>query len=173
MFARAPWRESRRVPELAPNIRPAHLQAMLRTARALADTPEEADDLVQETLVKVLARPREIAAGPAAGPYLLQALRNTHVSSLRARDRRPRTAPLEPEDARLVASAALEPAAVVASREVIGAIAALPADQRDVVAAVDVVGLPYREAAARLRIPVGTVMSRLHRGRARLVAVAA
>jgi RNA polymerase sigma-70 factor, ECF subfamily len=67
-----------------------------------------------------------------------------------------------------VASAALEPAAVVASREVIGAIAALPAEQRDVVAAVDVAGFAYREAAARLRIPVGTVMSRLHRGRARL-----
>jgi RNA polymerase sigma-70 factor (ECF subfamily) len=72
-----------------------------------------------------------------------------------------------------VASSALEPAAVLASREVIGAIAALPAGQRDVVAAVDVEGLPYREAAARLRIPVGTVMSRLHRGRARLHAVAA
>jgi RNA polymerase sigma-70 factor (ECF subfamily) len=146
-------------------LAPAHLAAMRRTARALADTPEEAEDLVQDTLVKVLSRPREVEA---AGPYLLQALRNTHVSTIRARERRPRTAPLEPEDARLVASAALEPAAVVASREVIGAIAALPAEQRDVIAAVDVAGLPYREAAARLRIPVGTVMSRLHRGRARL-----
>jgi RNA polymerase sigma-70 factor (ECF subfamily) len=143
---------------------------MRRTARALTGSPDEADDLVQDTLLRVLARPRSI---DAEGPYLLQALRNTHVSTLRARDRRPRTAPLEPEDRRLVASSALEPAAVLASREVIGAIAALPAGQRDVVAAVDVEGLPYREAAARLRIPVGTVMSRLHRGRARLHAVAA
>jgi len=143
---------------------------MRRTARALADTPEEADDLVQDTLVRVLARPRNVEA---AGPYLLQALRNTHVSTIRARDRRPRTAPLEPEDARLVASAALEPCSVVASREVIGAIAALPAEQRAVVAAVDVAGFHYREAADRLRIPIGTVMSRLHRGRARLHAVAA
>ncbi len=146
-------------------LAPAHLDAMRRTARALADTPEEADDLVQDTLVRVLARPRDVEA---AGPYLLQALRNTHVSTIRARGRRPRTTALEPEDTRLVASAALEPAAVVASREVIGAIAALPAEQRDVVAAVDVAGFAYREAAARLRIPVGTVMSRLHRGRARL-----
>ena len=151
-------------------LAPAHLAAMRRTARALADTPEEADDLVQDTLVKVLSRPRDVEA---AGPYLLQALRNTHVSTIRARDRRPRTAPLEPEDARLVASAALEPCSVVASREVIGAIAALPAEQRAVVAAVDVAGFHYREAADRLRIPIGTVMSRLHRGRARLHAVAA
>ncbi len=151
-------------------LAPAHLDAMRRTARALTDSPEEADDLVQDTLLRVLARPRAIEA---EGPYLLQALRNTHVSTLRARERRPRTAPLEPEDSRLVACAAHEPAAMLASREMIGAIAALPADQRDVIAAVDVQGLPYREAAAHLRIPVGTVMSRLHRGRARLHAVAA
>src|SRR3954453_15710794 len=149
------------------------MASMRRTARALTDTREEADDLVQETLLKVLSRPRVIEAGPAAGPYLLQALRNTHVSTLRARERRPRTAPLEPEDSRLVALAAHEPSAVLASREVIGAIAALPAGQRDVIAAVDVEGLAYREAAAKLRIPVGTVMSRLHRGPPRLHAVAA
>ena len=146
---------------------------MRRTARALTDSPEDADDLVQDTLLRVLARQRVIEAHPAAGPYLLQALRNTHVSSLRARERRPRTAPLEPEDSRLVASSASEPSAVLASREVIGAIAALPADQRDVIAAVDVAGLAYREAAAKLRIPIGTVMSRLHRGRARLAVATA
>jgi RNA polymerase sigma-70 factor (ECF subfamily) len=151
-------------------LAPIHLDAMRRTARALTDSHDEADDLVQDTLLRVLARPRSVES---AGPYLLQALRNTHVSTLRARERRPRTAPLEPEDSRLVALAAHEPAAMLASREVIGAIAALPAEQRDVIAAVDVEGLAYREAAARLRIPVGTVMSRLHRGRARLHAVAA
>jgi RNA polymerase sigma-70 factor, ECF subfamily len=151
-------------------LAPTHLDAMRRTARALTGSHDDADDLVQDTLLRVLARPRSV---DAPGPYLLQAVRNTHVSTLRARERRPRTAPLEPEDSRLVASAAHEPAAVLASREVIGAIAALPAEQRDVIAAVDVEGLAYREAAARLRIPVGTVMSRLHRGRARLHAVAA
>ena len=56
------------------------------------------------------------------------------------------------------------------------AIAALPDDQRDVVAAVDVAGLSYAEAAETLGVPAGTVMSRLHRGRTRVataVAVAA
>jgi RNA polymerase sigma-70 factor, ECF subfamily len=159
--------------ELTPQALPAHLDSMQRTARALTNSPEDADDLVQDTLLRVLARPRVIEADPAAGPYLLQALRNTHVSSLRARDRRPRTAPLEPEDTRLVASSATEPMSVLASREVIFAIAALPAGQREVVTAVDVAGLAYLEAAEQLQIPVGTVMSRLHRGRARLHAVAA
>ena len=52
--------------------------------------------------------------------------------------------------------------------EVYAAIAALPDGWRDVIAAVDLAGLSYVEAAAALRIPVGTVMSRLHRARARL-----
>jgi RNA polymerase sigma-70 factor (ECF subfamily) len=56
---------------------------------------------------------------------------------------------------------------------VIGAIAALPDEQRKVVAAVDVAGFGYKEAAARLRIPLGTVMSRLYRGRARLAVYSA
>src|SRR3954453_8125446 len=131
----------------------------------------DAEDLVQDTLVRVLARPRQI--GPAgAGPYLHRALRNTHVSSLRTRDRRPVLAPLEPEDARLVAPAAGEPVEILHTREVIAAIGALPQGQRDVVAAVDVAGLGYSEAATHLQIPVGTVMSRLHRGRARLATYA-
>jgi RNA polymerase sigma-70 factor (ECF subfamily) len=133
---------------------------------------EDADDLVQDTLLRVLARDRAVGA-EAAGAYLHQALRNQYVSSLRARDRRPRTAPLESEDFRLVAPSGGEPSAVVASREVIGAIAALPTEQRKVVAAVDVAGFGYQEAADNLRIPLGTVMSRLYRGRARLAVYSA
>jgi RNA polymerase sigma-70 factor (ECF subfamily) len=58
--------------------------------------------------------------------------------------------------------------AVLAAREVFEAIAALPEDQRDVVAAVDVAGLSYQEAAGALEVPIGTVMSRLYRGRNRV-----
>lgn len=157
--------------ELLPETLPVHIDSLRRAARGMTRTREDAEDLVQDTLVRVLARPRQVGpAGP--GPYLHRALRNTHVSTLRTRERRPVLAPLEPEDARLVAPAAGEPVEVLHNREIIDAIRALPEGQREVVAAVDVAGLGYGEAAERLQIPVGTVMSRLHRGRARLASYA-
>src|SRR4051795_13016505 len=126
--------------QLLPDALPLHLDSLRRAARGLTRSHHDAEDLVQETLVRVLARPREI--GPAgAGPYLHQALRNTHVSTLRSRDRRPVLAPLEPEDSRLVAPAARPPGGILPPREPIAAIGALPRAQREVVAAVDVAGL--------------------------------
>jgi RNA polymerase sigma-70 factor, ECF subfamily len=156
---------------LRPDQLPVHIDSLRRAARGMTRNREDAEDLVQDTLLKVLARPRTVGpAGP--GPYLHQALRNTHVSSLRTRDRRPVLAPLEPEDTRLVAPVGGQPVEILHTREVIDAIRSLPQAQREVVAAVDVVGLGYTEAATHLRIPVGTVMSRLHRGRARLATYA-
>jgi RNA polymerase sigma-70 factor (ECF subfamily) len=157
--------------ELRPETLTVHIDSLRRAARGMTRTREDAEDLVQDTLLKVLARPRTVGAG-GPGPYLHQALRNTHVSSLRTRDRRPVLAPLEPEDTRLVAPAGGEPVEILHTREVIAAISALPQGQREVVAAVDVAGFGYTEAATRLQIPVGTVMSRLHRGRARLASYA-
>lgn len=153
--------------ELNPDALPVHIDSLRRAARGMTRSHHDAEDLVQDTLVRVLARPRRVGPG-GAGPYLHQALRNTHVSTLRSRDRRPTLAPLEPEDVRLVAPAGGEPVEVLHTREVIAAIHQLPAAQREVIAAVDVAGLGYHEAANHLQIPVGTVMSRLHRGRARL-----
>jgi len=157
--------------ELNPDTLPIHIDSLRRAARGMTRSHHDAEDLVQDTLVRVLARPRRL--GPAgAGPYLHQALRNTHISRLRTRDRRPQLAPLEPEDARLVAPAAGEPVEILHRREVLAQIHELPVAQREVIAAVDVVGLGYSEAAQVLEIPIGTVMSRLHRGRARLASYA-
>ena len=153
--------------ELSPDALPVHIDSLRRAARGMTRSHHDAEDLVQDTLLRVLARPRRVGPG-GAGPYLHQALRNTHVSSIRSRDRRPVLTQLEPEDSRLVAPAAGEPVEVLHTRELIAAIHELPAGQREVVAAVDVAGLGYSEAATQLQIPVGTVMSRLHRGRARL-----
>ena len=72
--------------ELLPETLPVHIDSLRRAARGMTRTREDAEDLVQDTLLKVLARPRTV--GPAgAGPYLHQALRNTHVSL--AADARP------------------------------------------------------------------------------------
>jgi RNA polymerase sigma-70 factor (ECF subfamily) len=127
---------------------------------------EDAEDLVQETYERVLRRPREIAREEDTLPYLLGVLRNTWVDVVRGRARRP-TAPLDSEAAERIEapSAASSPLEQVATREVFAAVAALPEEFRDVVAAVDVAGLSYAEAAQSLGIPLGTVMSRLSRGR--------
>jgi RNA polymerase sigma-70 factor, ECF subfamily len=155
-------------PELLPETLADHLDRLYRAAWALTGSREDAEDLVQETCAKVLAKRRTISSKDDALPYLLRVLRNTFVSSLRTRSRRPQTAPLEDSEERLAAPASGSPLAAVAAREVFAAIAALPADQRDVVAAVDVAGLSYAEAAEALGVPTGTIMSRLSRGRGRV-----
>jgi RNA polymerase sigma-70 factor, ECF subfamily len=143
-----------------------HRDRLLRTARALAG--EDAEDLVQESAVRVLARPRTIGSDADALPYLLAVLRNTFVSTVRARDRRPRTLPLEAAEGR--ATTGRSPSTVLEAREILHAVAALPDGQRRVLTAVDVAGLSYTEAAAVLGMPAGTIMSRLSRGRDRVAA---
>jgi RNA polymerase sigma-70 factor, ECF subfamily len=119
---------------------------------------------VQETFARVLARPRLLRQENDLA-YLLRVLRNTYLNVKRAEGRRPRTAPL-PEGADFVEERrSTRPEQALEAKEVYEAVAALPDDFRDVVAAVDVAGLSYAEAAKALRIPEGTVMSRLYRGR--------
>lgn len=126
---------------------------------------EDAEDLVQETYERVLRRPRKIAREEDALPYLLGVLRNTWVDIVRSRARRP-TVPLDLEAVdRAEGGSPLEQ---VAAREVFEVVAALPDDWRDTLVAVDVAGLSYREAAAALGVPIGTIMSRLSRGRERV-----
>ena len=155
-------------PELQRDDLGDHLDRLYRAAWALCGSREDAEDLVQETYTRVLSKRRTIGSAADTLPYLLAVLRNTYISSLRKRDRRPRTAPLEESEDRLAASTAVSPMSVLAAREVFSAIAALPEDQRDALAAVDVAGLSYQEAADALEVPVGTIMSRLYRGRNRV-----
>ncbi len=155
-------------PDLLPEVLGDHLDRLYRAAWAMCGSREEAEDLVQETFVRVLSKRRVIGSDEDALPYLLSVLRNTFVSSLRTKSRRPRTAPIEEAEPRLAAPSSRSPSEVLAAREVFAAIAALPGDQRDAVAAVDVAGLSYAEAAESLGVPTGTIMSRLSRGRARV-----
>jgi RNA polymerase sigma-70 factor, ECF subfamily len=87
------------------------------------------------------------------------------VDTIRSRARRP-TTPLDADAAaRIEAPAAASPVEQLAAREVFAVVAGLPEEFRDVLAAVDVAGLSYAEAARALDLPIGTVMSRLSRGR--------
>lgn len=154
-----------RVPhELDPQRLGDHLDRLFRAAWALCGSREEAEDLVQETYARVLARPRLLHSDDDIG-YLLRVLRNTHLNRLRSERRRP-AIPVAPEDLAAVGDPRhAGPEAGAEAQEVFAAIAALPGDFRDVLVAVDVVGLSYREAARAFRIPQGTVMSRLYRAR--------
>ena len=146
-----------------------HVDRLYRAAWALCGSREDAEDLVQDTFARVLARPRFLRKEDDIG-YLLGALRNTFLLRKRTESRRARTDPLPEEAADLLADPhAAEPEAALAARELYGAIAALADDYRDVLVAVDVAGLSYKEAARELRIPEGTVMSRLYRARQHVV----
>ena len=141
-----------------------HLDRLYRAAWALCGSREEADDLVQETYARLLQRPRLLRNEDDLG-YLLRALRNTFLNQKRTESRRLRSDPL-PEQLDLVADPhARDPQAVVEAGELYAAIAALPGDFRDVLVAVDVAGLSYKEAARALKTKEGTVMSRLYRAR--------
>ncbi|HEU5064997.1 MAG TPA: RNA polymerase sigma factor [Gaiellaceae bacterium] len=141
-----------------------HIDRLYRAAWALTGSREDAEDLVQETFARVLARPRLLRNEDDLG-YLLRALRNNFFSRLKAERRRLRPGPL-PDQLDVVADPrARDPEQAVEAAELYAAIATLPGDFRDVLVAVDITGLSYKEAARALRIREGTVMSRLYRAR--------
>ena len=151
---------------LDPERAVAQLPRLYRVARAWLRSREEAEDLVQETFARVLARPRFLRGQDEFG-YLLRAMRNTLVSQQRARDRRPRTMPLF-EDVSVTGRAADDPAEAVQHRRVYAAIHELPQEFREALVAVDVAGLSYGEASRLLGVPEGTLTSRLFRARDRV-----
>jgi RNA polymerase sigma-70 factor (ECF subfamily) len=143
-----------------------HLPRLYRAARAWTRSREEAEDLVQETVARVLARPR-LVRGEGELSYLLRALRNTLISQRRAAGRRPATTPLV-EEAGAGGRAMGDPAEAAEIHAVHEAIAELPDEFRDALVAVDIAGLSYREAARALGVRVGTLTSRLFRARDRV-----
>jgi RNA polymerase sigma-70 factor, ECF subfamily len=141
-----------------------HLDRLHRAAWALCGTRHDADDLVQETYAKILARPRIVRReGDLA--YLLRALHNTFVSQKRAQARRLAPGELDETTERLATAHPLGTEEAAEQREVYGAIAALPDDFRAALVLVDVAGLSYAEAARALRVREGTLTSRVFRAR--------
>ena len=112
----------------------------------------------------MLARPRALRNVDPA-PYLMQALRNTHLTGVRTASRRPRTNELPVEESSTMQSTLARPDVALEHRETFEAIAALAPDFRDALVAVDIVGLSYREAAEALGTREATITSRLFRAR--------
>jgi RNA polymerase sigma-70 factor (ECF subfamily) len=148
---------------LDPDSAAEHLPRLFRLAWSLCGSRHLAEELTQETYVRVLARPRQLR-GVSDYAYLASTLRNVHADHHRSEHRRPVPVADPPN-----VSGGTSPEAALIAREVYAAIAALPDPLRDVVATVDVGGASYTEAATSLKIPLGTVMSRLHRARKKLV----
>jgi RNA polymerase sigma-70 factor, ECF subfamily len=138
------------------------LDRLYRAAWALCSSRHDADDLVQETFARVLARPRRLRTDHEL-PYLLGALRNTYLTGLRTRGRRPRTVELPADESDALRSRLAEPEQALEQTELLRAITALPDGFRDTLVAIDLVGLSYREAANLLGAPEATIATRLSR----------
>lgn len=143
---------------------PDHLDRLFRAALALSGSQHDAEDLVQETYVRVLRRPR-LLRNEDDGAYLMRALRNIWIN-WRTSASAQRSVPLEPAQLEFVADSPTAPQETAAeAREAFAAVAELSPPLRETIVAVDVMGLSYKEAARALRVRQGTVMSRLHRAR--------
>jgi RNA polymerase sigma-70 factor (ECF subfamily) len=146
-----------------------------RVARRLVGTREEAEDLVQESYARAFRSWRSFTPGTNLRAWLLRILTNLNVDRGRRVQRTPNMQPLEENDyylANRVAAAegeqALDQDRVVerlSQDGIVSALADVPHDFRDVIVLVDIGEFSYAEAAQILDIPMGTVMSRLHRGR--------
>jgi RNA polymerase sigma-70 factor, ECF subfamily len=145
-----------------------------RVARHVANSREEADDLVQETYVRAFRSWRSYQPGTNLRAWLLRILTNLNIDRGRRAQRTPPTQGLEANDYylydRLTESdgGPSDEERVVerlSQDDIVEALASVPHDFRDVIVLVDIGDFSYQDAAQILDIPIGTVMSRLHRGR--------
>ncbi|TML91305.1 MAG: sigma-70 family RNA polymerase sigma factor [Actinobacteria bacterium] len=146
-----------------------------RVARHLAGSREEAEELVQETYARAFRSWRSFTPGTNLRAWLLRILTNLNIDRGRRKQRTPDTQPLEEGDYFLynrleeaTADGNVEEDRVVerlSQDGIVEALSAVPHDFRDVIVLVDIGDFSYQDAANILDIPIGTVMSRLHRGR--------
>jgi len=146
-----------------------------RVARRLVGGREEAEELMQETYARAFRSWRSFTPGTNLRAWLLRILTNLNIDRGRRRQRAPEMQPLEEGDYFLynrLEESSREP---ISDQEsvverlsqdgVVSALSSVPHDFRDVVVLVDIGDFTYQDAAQILDIPIGTVMSRLHRGR--------
>jgi RNA polymerase sigma-70 factor (ECF subfamily) len=156
-----------------------YMPRLYPAALRMTRNPADAEDLVQETFTRAFANFHRFTPGTNLRAWLYRILVNLHITSYRAQQRRPREMPVEEWQ---LAEVAVRPSAGLGSAEhevmdripdgaLVRALRELPPSHRVAVYLADVEGFAYREIAGIMRTPVGTVMSRLHRGRRRLRAL--
>lgn len=148
--------------------------AALRMTRNAAD----AEDIVQETYAKAFASFHQFKPGTNLKAWLYRILTNTYINSYRKQQRQPQASGEEVEDWQLASaashdstglrSAEMEALDLIPDARVTEALGSLPPDFRTAVYLADVEGFSYKEIAEMMGTPIGTVMSRLNRGRAQL-----
>lgn len=147
--------------ELVPRLR--------RFARALARDRADADDLVQAALERALKARHQWTPGTRLDAWMMKIARNCWIDETRARSRRAQTFVAEEAGAGIGSEAHREIELKAELSDVERAMATLPEEQREAIAFVLIEGFGYREAADLLDIPIGTLTSRLTRGRQALV----
>lgn len=144
------------------------LPRLRRFARSLCQSPEEADDLVQAACERAIRRAERYEPGTRFDSWMYRLMQNLWIDTCRSRRSRGQVVEVEElrdepgSDGRVTTEARLTLARVRAAMRL------LPEEQRLVLVLVAVEGLSYKQTAARLEVPIGTVMSRLARARRRL-----
>ena len=141
----------------------AHIEVLRRYAWSLTRCRHRADDLVQEAMARAMAGVDTLRPGMPVRPWLFRIVRNLHVSEYRDENRRQSAA----ADLAYNAKDAVSPAQLdrLELEGVLAALAELPEAQREAITLIALEDLTYSEAAEILGVPLGTLMSRLARGR--------
>jgi RNA polymerase sigma-70 factor (ECF subfamily) len=154
-----------------------YLDQLYPAAFQLTKNASDAEDLVQETITKAYLAFHQFTPGTNLRAWLHRILANTFINSYRKKKREPAIAPAQERDDWQSAPGSLAPAARSAEAEALDRLAEsdvllalrdLPQDFRTAIYLADIEGYPYREVARIMGTPIGTVMSRLHRGREKL-----
>lgn len=142
-----------------------HITALRRYARALLGNRAEADDLVQECLARALSRVHLWRPGTDLRAWLFTFLHNLHVNALRSRQAHAAAEGLVYRSAQFGRTFPPDQDLRLELRDLERALRQIPEEQRQVVLLIGMEGMSYEEAAAVVGVPIGTIMSRVARGR--------